>query len=141
MKKMGDLNKKHTLLSSLTQKRLWKDDSQAEGFGDNVYIKNIKGPLFFGFADQFQAISAKVPDTATHVIIRMDKVPYMDQSGLYVFEDVVLNLKRKKIVVLLVGLKEQPEALLRGIKIIPALVPEDFVFMNFGDAMTFITSS
>jgi len=141
MKKMGDINKMNTSLSSLKAKRLWVDDEGPDGFGDNVYIKQLNGPLFFGFTDQFREISSKVPSTATHVIIRMDKVPYMDQSGLYAFEDAVLNLKKNNVEVCLVGPKNQPLGLLKGINLIPGLVDEEMIFDNFGDCMTYLTST
>ena len=61
------------------------------------------------------------------LIIRMDLVPYIEQSGLYALENVLFDLKKKNIPVILVGLQEQPNDKLLAIGIIPNLVQEDSI--------------
>ena len=48
----------------------------------------------------------------------------MDQSGLYVMEDILLDLKLKEIAVIFVGLQHQPRYMMERIDIIPNLVAE-----------------
>lgn len=38
----------------------------------------------------------------------MDKVPFIDQSGLFALEDVLLDLYQKEIEILMVGIQSQP---------------------------------
>ncbi len=64
----------------------------------------------------------------------MDRVPYVDQSGLYALEDIIFDLREEGIEVLLVGLKEQPRDMLYAVDIIPDLVSEGDVFSNIEDA-------
>ena len=67
---------------------------------DTEYIEQFKplsGPLFFGFTSEFVNISKQIPKTASILIIRMDKVPFIDQSGLFALEDVLLDLYQKKM--------------------------------------------
>ena len=68
------------------------------------------------------------------LIIRMDRVPYIDQSGLYALENVLFNLKVKNITAILVGLQPQPKDILELIGIIPNLVPEENISEDIGDA-------
>ncbi|OYT10747.1 MAG: hypothetical protein B6I18_07500 [Bacteroidetes bacterium 4572_112] len=89
-----------------------------------IFIKHINGPLFFGAAAGFQDIMKSIPD-AKVVIIRMDKVPYVDQSGLYAMEDTLLDLKQKGTSIVLTGLYGQAEDMFRHISIVPDLVPEE----------------
>ena len=61
----------------------------------------------------------------------MDKVPYIDQSGIYAMEDTVLMLEQNGVNVLLVGLQKQPQYMMERIDIIPDLVSKDNVFDSF----------
>ena len=73
------------------------------------------------------------------MIIRMDKVPYIDQTGLYTIEDIILDLNQKDIKVSLVGLNQQPAVLLEKIKIIPILVPKSRIFKSFEECLNFLS--
>ena len=73
----------------------------------------------------------QIPRTASHVIIRMDRVPYIDQSGIFAMEDAIIDMENNDIHAIFVGLKEQPKFMLERIGIIPSLVPEDHVFEDF----------
>jgi SulP family sulfate permease len=58
----------------------------------------------------------------------MDSVGYIDQSGLYALEDVLLYLEQHNIHVLLVAPQEQPIVMLESTQLIPALIPEAQIF-------------
>ena len=144
MKKMGDLTSKGSKIETLkaapiVPEELWKDEV---GFPkkliEEVYIKHLDGPLFFGYTSDFQQQAKQIPDTASHIILRMDKVPYVDQSGLFAMEDVLIDFAKKDIHVLLVGLQEQPRLRFEAIDIIPDLIGKDHVFDNFEDCLNFI---
>jgi SulP family sulfate permease len=68
----------------------------------------------------------------------MDRVPYIDQSGLYTLEDIIFDLRTQNIEVVLVGLKEQPNDMLKAIDIIPDLVPEEDLFDNIEDSFAYL---
>ena len=118
---------------------LWPDE---KGFPVNlkeeVFIKHLEGPLFFGYTNDFQTLAQEVPHTASHVLIRMDKVPYVDQSGLYALEDVLIEMISKGTTVLLVGVNEQPLLRMKSIDIVPDLVHEEFLFDNFEQCLVHI---
>ena len=61
----------------------------------------------------------------------MDRVPYMDQSGLYAMEDAIMDLENQGIRVVFTGVHGQPKVMLERIKIIPGLVEDEDVFEDF----------
>jgi len=109
MKKMGDLTAKRSDVKKLAEEKAWADEgSFPQELRQEVFIKHIKGPLFFGSTSEFQALAEQIPDTAKTVIVRLGRTPYIDQSGLYAMEDVVQELVLNNVQVLFVGVLKQP---------------------------------
>ena len=139
MKKMADVSKDNTKITTIAEEKVWEDEKKlSASFQKNVFIKHLSGPLFFGFTSEFIALSNQIPKSATSVIIRMSKVPYIDQSGLFALEDVLMDLKQKNIEILFVGIQKQPKYLMRTIGIIGKLIPEEHVFENFENCKKFV---
>lgn len=134
MKKMGDLTAERSDVKTLKEEKGWADESNfPESLKKEVFIKHLKGPLFFGFTSEFQQLAKQIPRTASIVIIRMDRMQYLDQSGLYTLEDVLIDLKNSGIKVLFVSVLEQPKYMMERVKLIPSLIPRDQIFDNFGE--------
>jgi SulP family sulfate permease len=132
MKKIGDLTAIQSEVFPLKKEHSWPDEKNFPShLEEEVFIKHLKGPLFFGTTTEFQQLAKQIPKTATTVIIRLGRVPYMDQSGLYTMEEVLRDLETKKITVLLVNIMQQPRYMMERIDIIPDLVPESHIFANF----------
>ena len=106
-----------------------------EKLKEEIFIKHLDGPLFFGSTASFTETAKQIPTTASSLIIRLDKVPYIDQSGLYALETVILDLVQQHKKILLVGLKEQPKFMMERIKMIPNLIPNTQIFENFEDCV------
>ncbi len=139
MKKMGDATADKSDVKSLKAETTWTDETNfPEDMKEKVFIKHIKGPIFFGSTSFIQVLAKQIPATATHVIIRMDRVPYIDQTGLYAMEDVMLELEKNDIHVLIVDIQKQPLYLMKSIDIVPDLVPEEHIFDNFNDCTSWI---
>jgi SulP family sulfate permease len=132
MKKMGDLTGERSDVKKLLKEKAWEDEFDfPDSLKEEVYIKHIKGPLFFGSTSDFQLLVSQIPDTAAAVIIRMDRMQYIDQSGLYAMEDVLVDLAKRDIKVVLVDILKQPRYMLERIDIIPDLVPKEQIFKTF----------
>ena len=58
---------------------------------------------------------------------------YMDQTGLYVMEDVLADLKSKGVSVIFVGLLNQPRKMMEKINLIPDYVSPKDMYETFGD--------
>ena len=137
MKKAADLIEAGTSLEPHDPEPVWDDeadganDVKATVAGGSVYIKHLYGPLFFGYSAGFRELAETLPESARTVVIRGERVPYIDQSGLYTLEDAVLTLTRGGKTVVLTGFRGQPVDMLRRIDLIPGLIPEDRVFDTF----------
>jgi SulP family sulfate permease len=105
---------------------------------EEVFIKHLKGPLFFGSTSDFQQLAAQIPDTSSVVIMRLDRMQYMDQSGLYAMEEMIMDLQQKDIKVLFVGLLNQPRYMMERIDIIPDLVPSTCIFEDFDSCIAYL---
>jgi len=129
MKKMGDLTSDLSYVKSIGHEEYWPDERNfPKNLKEEVYIKHVIGPLFFGSTSDFQALAKQIPKTAKHVILRLDRMGYIDQSGLYAMEDIMLELVKNDVTILIVHIREQPRYLMERIDIIPDLVPEELVF-------------
>ncbi|WP_372768986.1 SulP family inorganic anion transporter [Lutibacter sp.] len=138
MKKIGDLTAQSSDVKPLKEE-VWKDEiGFPEKLKEEVFIKHLKGPLFFGTTNDFQQLAKQIPKTASTVVIRLEKMPYMDQSGLYVMEDMLLDLKNKNIEVVFVNLLDQPRYMMERIDIIPDLISEDRIFNNFNECIAWV---
>ena len=139
MKKIGDLTAKRSDVKTLTAEKAWADEKDfPENLKEEVFIKHIKGPLFFGTTSEFQALADQIPDTAEYVIIRLGRMQYMDQSGLYAMEDVLQELQKNNITVLFTGILDQPKYMMERIDIIPDMVPNEHIFEKFKDCVSWV---
>ncbi|TXD82716.1 SulP family inorganic anion transporter [Subsaximicrobium wynnwilliamsii] len=138
MKKIGDLTGKRSDVKSLKEE-VWKDEMDfPEKLKEEVFIKHVKGPLFFGSTSDFQSLMGQIPKTASTVVIRLNLMQYIDQSGLYALEDALVDLRKDNINVLLVDLLNQPRYMMERFGMIPDLIPEKHLFKNFDTCMRWI---
>ncbi|THH37828.1 SulP family inorganic anion transporter [Neolewinella litorea] len=123
-----------TSFFEFSREKPWADEGDLlKRVGDRVFIKRLEGPLFFGFVSGFQAMMQKLP-TVEVVIIRMGRVPYIDQSGLYAMEDAIMEMHSRGIAVVFTGMNEQVKDMMERINLIPGLVPYKHVFTTFAEA-------
>ncbi len=142
MKKIGDLTAEQSEITTLEEEPIWEDELEfPENLKEEVFIKHVNGPLFFGSTSEFQALAQQIPNTASTVIIRTDKLSYMDQSGLYAMEDVLVDMVKGGIKIALVHLPKQPRYMMERIDIIPDLIPNEQIFDNFKECLAWIKSN
>ncbi|RKE98650.1 SulP family inorganic anion transporter [Ichthyenterobacterium magnum] len=138
MKKIGDLTAERSDVKTLKEEA-WSDEINfPSSLKEEVFIKHIKGPLFFGSTSDFQALTQQIPNTAKTVILRLGRMQYMDQSGLYAMEDMLQDLKTKDVEVLFVGLLKQPRYMMERIDIIPDFIPNEHIFKSFSECLTWV---
>jgi len=142
MKRASDIGEKGMEVGTLAGfdgEKPWQDEKEFyETHKDKVYIKHLYGPLFFGFTSHFQDEIASIPEQVKALIIRLDRVPYIDQSGLYALENAVLDLEQRGIEVLLTAVQEQPKDKLVSIDIVPDLISEEHIFDTIEDAYAYL---
>lgn len=142
MKKASDLGEKGIsteLVENLKDEKPWQDELPFyEAYKNKILIKHLRGPLFFGFTAHLKNQVAAMDENIEILIIRMDQVPMIDQSGLYTLEDIVFDVEQRGVQVLLVNIQEQPMDMLRSIDIIPDLISEDHIFENIALAFGYV---
>ena len=139
MKKMGDLTAERSDVKTLEHEKGWADEANfPKHLKEKVFIKHIKGPLFFGSTSEFQVLADQIPRSASTVIIRMDRMQYMDQSGLYTLEDVLIDLLNSNIEVLLVDVLDQPRYMMERVDLIPDLIPKERIFNTFDECIKYL---
>jgi SulP family sulfate permease len=142
MKKIGDLTAERSDVKSLEAEKAWADEKDFPKYlREEVFIKHLKGPLFFGTTSDFQQLANQIPSTASTVIIRMDRMQYMDQSGLYALEDVLIDLRKSDIDVLFVDVLRQPRYMMERVDIIPDLIPEENIFDTFDACLNWVKNN
>jgi len=141
MKKIGDLTAERSDVKSLKEEA-WPDEASfPTNLKEEVFIKHLKGPLFFGSTSDFQALTEQIPKTAKTVILRLGRMQYMDQSGLYAMEDMLQELKKYDVEVLFVGLLRQPRYMMERIDIIPDFIPNEHIFKDFKSCLQWIKTN
>lgn len=142
MKKISDVVEHRTEVASIQEYQReipWSDEGNViERAGDKIYIKHLDGPLFFGTSAQLQPLLQQIPTSVEVVIFRMDRVPYMDQSGMYAIDQLFDDLQARGITVLLTGLNEQPRDQFERISIIPDRIADTHIFANFADCYDWV---
>ena len=137
MKKTSDLAEMETTVTPLGSSKeleLWEEEKSVyDEYRDKIYIKHMSGPMFFGFTSRFQELIKELDPGIKILIIRMKEVPYIDQSGVYVLEEAILELRMKGVVVLMTGVQPQPIDMMKKIGIIPGLISEESLFKKFAD--------
>ena len=117
----------------------WQDEGgMPDKVKHKIYIQRLNGPIFFGTITKFQQVMNDVPEDAKIVIIRMRLVSFMDQSGLYAMETAIKELQDRGVLVLMTIIQPQPMYMLKTMKVIPELVPEQHTFETFEDCTEFL---
>lgn len=142
LKKMSDESHRRTVITNLGKNMgtgaLWEDElTIPESIREKVIFKHLSGPMFFGFATYFKSMVNKLG--SIHIlVIRMEDVPFIDQSGLYALEDSIEALQKQGVVVALSGLNEQGMKQAKNMKLVPHLVSERHVFAHFDDCKVWL---
>jgi len=80
---------------------------------EGVEVYEINGPYFFGAGNRFEDIMARYGERPKVRIIRMRKVPFVDSTGLHNLENLCHTSQREGITIVLSGVNEKVEAVLK----------------------------
>jgi SulP family sulfate permease len=114
-------------MAELTQARLVEPTADAglpaaggaAVLNGQIVVYEIAGPLFFGAAQRAMSSLGAVASKVKVVIIRMDRVPVMDATGLVALESAVAQLFHNHRAVIISGLQAQPRRLLEKSQVQP----------------------
>lgn len=142
MKRAGDLVEdgySSKELSTFDKESPWEDEKDMpKDIHHHIYIERLDGPIFFGSITGFQRVMHDIPKDAKIVIIRMRRVPFMDQSGVYAMETAIKDLQAQGVKVLMTIIQPQPRYMLENHRIIPMLIPQENTFETFEDCTNYL---
>jgi SulP family sulfate permease len=72
-----------------------EDPGQRAALPPGVEVFRIAGPMFFGAASEMIDALGRIGGTPRAVILRLDRVPYIDSSGVHVLETVVRRARER----------------------------------------------
>ena len=78
-----------------------------------VEVYEINGPYFFGAGNKFEDLMGRYGHRPKVRIIRMRKVPFIDSTGLHNLENLCLMSQKEGITIVLSGVNEKVEAVLK----------------------------
>ena len=142
MKRAGDLVENSysaKALDTFDKESPWEDEKDIpEEIRNRIYIERLDGPIFFGSITGFQRVMHDIPTNLKIVIIRMRRVPFMDQSGVYAMETAFKDLQAQGIKVLMTIIQPQPRYMLEKHHIIPILIPKENTFETFEECTEYL---
>ncbi len=137
MGRMGTIVEQESSLSAARdlEEEHWPDEVDIpQEYLDTTVIKHINGPLFFGFATGFKNLAKQIEKKhANRLLLRLENVPYMDQTGLFALEDVLLDLRQHDVEIFVTGMNITIRDRMEAFNIIPEIIPEENVIDNFSD--------
>ncbi|HZF45814.1 MAG TPA: STAS domain-containing protein, partial [Sphingomonadaceae bacterium] len=84
-----------------------EDPGQRAALPQGVEVFRIAGPMFFGVAGEMLDTLTRIGQVPRAVILRLDRAPYMDSSGLGVLETFVRQAKERGTRVILCDMRPQ----------------------------------
>jgi SulP family sulfate permease len=69
----------------------------------SIVVYEIAGPLFFAAVENFRRPLLETRPFPKVLIIRLDRVPFMDITGIQTLEDVMAKLRKRGVIVMLCG--------------------------------------
>jgi sulfate permease, SulP family len=99
-----------------------------------VLVYSVEGPFFFGAVENFERALAGTHTDPRVLIIRLRWVPFVDITGLQTLEEVIRDLQRRGVTVMLSGANERVQAKLVRAGIIE-LIGQANSFRDFGAAL------
>jgi sulfate permease, SulP family len=105
-----------------------------------VLVFAVEGPFFFGAVENFERALAGTHTDPKHLVIRLKWVPFIDITGLQTLEEVIRDLQRRGVNVMLSGANDRVSKKLLKAGIID-LIGTDNHFASFDEAMRFIKNT
>lgn len=72
-----------------------EDPSQRSQLPEGVEVFRIAGPMFFGVAAEMLEALGRIGRSPKAIVLRLDRVPYIDSSGIHVLETFVGEARKK----------------------------------------------
>ena len=122
-------------VKDFTREKPWADEVPLpEQIQNKVFIQHFDNVIFLEFSNKLIAMTQSLPEVEI-VIMRMKRVRYIDQTGVVAIKKAIIALQDKNRVVLITEIQHQPMDMLKKSRIIPHLIPEKHIFLDFNKAI------
>lgn len=104
----------------------------------HIALLRLDGAMFFGAAERISATIASGADTDATVrvvIIRMSHLGMLDATGAHTLAEIVSDLEKRGITVIIKGVQDDHLKLLEGVGVIDELRHENHLMTNLDDAV------
>ncbi|MGR3973332.1 MAG: SulP family inorganic anion transporter [Candidatus Rhabdochlamydia sp.] len=106
-------------------------EMKAEGSSlEDVQVFHLKGPFFFGVADQLKTAVMSQEQLPQKLILNMALVPFIDATALQILKEVQKYCESKKTQLVLMYLKQECIPLIENYELTALLHPSDFASMQ-----------
>lgn len=106
----------------------------------DLLVFAVEGPFFFGAVENFEQALASTHTFPKFLIIRLKWVPFIDITGLQTLEEVIQDLQKRGVKVLLAGANERVAAKLEKAGVVE-LVGKENNFKEFDLALAAVQDS
>ncbi|MCZ7629195.1 MAG: SulP family inorganic anion transporter [Microthrixaceae bacterium] len=110
-------------------------DEERELLREHIVAYRIDGALFFGATQRFLNDLARIADVRV-MILRLPDLQMLDATGAQAIGELVENLERRNVTVLLKGPRPEHQRLLGSVGALDHLATEHHIFGALGDAIT-----
>lgn len=142
LKRMSDISIEKIEIRNLEEAQkesaLWDDEVEiSEEMRDKVIFKHLDGPMFFGIVSDFKNLVTEFKDIHL-LVIRLEHVPFFDQSGYYALETLIEQSHDRGVVVALCGANEEINKEMKTHKIVPDMISDRHYFMHFDECRNWL---
>lgn len=103
---------------------------------DEITVFEINGPFFYSVADLLSETLTRLDKTPRFFILRMQKVPVVDATGIKALKEFQVKCKQKEITFLLSGLSEKVREKFK-ISSVEASIGKDHIFSDIDSALSY----
>lgn len=113
MKRMVEITQIEAVTQSFNFEEEQRDENIKQDFPPEIEVFEINGPFFFGAANKFTTVLKDFNKGRKILILRMENVPVMDATGVMAFENIIDKIKKNDGIVILLGVQNQPMAVIQ----------------------------
>ena len=74
---------------------------------------------------------SSIPDSSTIIVFKLDSMNYIDQSGIYIFEEIITSLTDSNKQIYYTGLQNQPKLMLKQMGLFDSKINDDKVYIDY----------
>lgn len=99
-----------------------------------VDVYEITGPFFFAAAQSYKETLKEIAGDSKVLILRMRYVPFIDLTGILIFQEIIRDFRIRKVTIVLSGVRPEVRKTLLECGL-AEIIGNDFVCDNFGEAV------